>query len=498
MLREKLHPKLQGEEFTLDDIEFPLLKVPGFELGEVDITTQLTQGIILKTPLISSPMDRVTGYKMAILMALSGGIGAIHFDFPTIGAQMEEVERVRRFEAGFVKNPVVLGKDATIADVFQNAKEHGFYSYPITEDGTLESPMVGLVKKTDVRYREDLAAKVAEVMTPKDRLIVAHRKDTLDINDIRAANAKLRSCNLETLPIIDDEYKVVALVTDRDLQMDAQYPMATKDDNKQLKVLVAVESRLETAKARIKAARDAGAAGIIVDNRNIFRSHIEISRWVKKEVPELDVILGNIVMPEVAKTVLDEAGDCIDAFRVGIGTGEVCITTELLGLGRAMGSSLYDIDQVVKEYRRQTGKFIGIIADGGIKSPAHIVGALMLGANCVMMGSELAGLAESPSKEEYDPARGYVKTIRGMGSAGAIAERPGANRYMVTEVAPQLRYAEGIEKKIPYKGPGEPYLNLLFAGVRQAMHGLGHRNLDELYRDGYIIPNVKATSKGTL
>lgn len=498
MKKSKLHSSLQGVEFTLDDIVFPPLKIPDFEWKDVDLTTQLTKQITLKTPLLSSPMDTVTGARMAILMALLGGIGVIHYNFPTIQDQMREVEKVRKFEAGFVKNPIVLGQDATVGDVLEMAAKYGFYSFPITLDGTLSTPMVGLVTRRDVRYREDNSLSVVQVMTPAKKLIVAHKRQTLDKNDIRAANAVIKANNLDTLPIIDDKFRVVALVTDSDLSKDKQYPLATKDENKQLKVLIAVESRLEVAKERIMAAKDTGASGIVVDARNIFQDHLEIAKWTKKECPELEVILGNVVTGEVVRLVMKEAGKYIDALRVGMGTGEVCTTTESLGLGRALGSALYEVDQAPSLFKKKFGH-VGLIADGGIKSPHHIVGALMLGASAVMMGSELAGLDESPKTPEYSSERKQmVKEVRGMGSAEAIRERAGAARYMVSQISMEDRYPEGIKKIIAYRGSGEKAIKMLFSGVRQAMHGLGHKNLQELYQDGLILPIREATSKGSL
>jgi len=498
MKKLKLHPSLKHFEFTLDDIIFPPLKIPDFEWENVNLTSQLTKRITLKTPLISAPMDTVTGHKMAILMALLGGIGVIHYNFPTIQDQMREVEKVRKFEAGFIKEPVIVCKNATIGDVLEMAEKYGFYSFPITEDGTLNTRMVGFVTRRDVRYREDLSTNIQKVMTSAKNLITAHCGVTLNCNDIQAANKIIKANNLDTLPIVDDDFKVVALVTDSDLSKNQKYPMATKDSNKQLKVLVAVESRLETAKERIMAAKEMGVSGIVVDARNIFDDHLKIARWVKKRAPELDVILGNVVSARVVYLVMKEIGSCIDAFRVGIGGGEVCITTEALGIGRPLGAALYDMDQALKPYKKKYGT-IGIIADGGIKSPHHIVGALMLGAQAVMMGSELAGLDESPVEMEYNSEKGrMIKYVRGMGSSEVIRERAGGSRYGIDKNSLTNRFAEGIKKLIPYKGSGEKNIEILFTGVRQAMHGLGHKNLKELYRDGYIIPARQAVSKGTL
>lgn len=499
MVKEKLHPSLQNSEFTLDDIVFPPFMIPDFEWKDIDLTTKLTERITLKIPLVSSPMDLVTEHRMAILMALMGGIGVIHYNFPTIDHQMKEVEKVRKFEAAFVRDPLVLGKEAQVGDVFKAAEKNGFFSYPITENGKLDSPMVGFVSRRDVRYQEDLSRSILEVMTQRDHLIVAHRANTLDINDIKAANQIIRTHNLDTLPIIDDDNKVVALVTDSDLSKDKRYPNATKDENKQLKVLVAVESRLDSAKERILAARNFGASGIVVDSRNIFDDHLKIAEWTKKETPELDVIIGNLVTKEVTDDAMAGVGNFIDALRLGIGGGEVCSTTEKFGIGRALASSLCEVSDALKPYRRVLG-FKGLIADGGIKMyPYHIIGALMLGANAVMMGTELAGLDESPGKVEYDPeTRRMIKHIRGMGSQEVIDERAGANRYMIDQNNKEERMAEGIKKAIPYKGSGEENITKLFVGVRQAMHGLGHKNIEDLYQNGRIYPAKRAVSKGTL
>ncbi|MFH0937326.1 MAG: IMP dehydrogenase [Candidatus Daviesbacteria bacterium] len=498
MAKSKLHQSLLDSEFTLDDIVFPPLEIPNFEWKDVDLTTKLTKNLTLKSPLMSSPMDTVTGSEMAILMALLGGIGVIHYNFPTLEDQIREVEKVRRFEAGFVLNPVVLNKNATVGTVFEAADKNGFFSYPITLDGTLKTPMIGFVTRRDVRYQEDLGKSVLEVMTPKAKLIVAHKRNTLDKNDIRAANKIIRDHNLDTLPIVDDQFRVVALVTDSDLSKDEKYPVATKDQNQQLKVLVAVESRLKTAQERIMAAKAAGASGIVVDARNIFQDHLEIAKWSKKHAPDLEVILGNVVTKEVVVEAMKYVGKFIDAFRIGMGTGETCVTTESLGLGRSLGSAVYEVAQALIPFKKKFGH-IGLIADGGIKTPHHIVGALMLGSDCAMMGSELAGLEESPIRAEYNSERQQmIKTVRGMGSVEAIREKAGANRYMVTETAALDRFPEGIKKTIAYKGAGEPYLKMLIAGIRQAFHGLGYKNIGQLQTKGIAYLGRKAISKGTL
>ncbi len=501
----RLHPKLMSEEFSLDDIDFPPENIPDFEWKDVDLTTQLTKDIELKIPIVSSPMDTVTGSEMAKFMALQGGIGVIHFAYPTVDDQIREVERVRRYQAGFVKNPITLGPNNTVGDVYAVAKAYGFYSIPITQDGTPNSPMVGFVAHRDVRYKEDMSVPLKDVMTPRydeqgnGRLITANRRTTLDVNDIRTANRIIREHNLDTLPIVDDEYRVVALVTDSDLRKDAKYTLATKDGNKQLLVLVAVESRLEDAKERIGKAYDAGASGIVVDSRNIYRDHLEIAKYAKTNFPHFSAIIGNVVSPKVIRQILEsDYGRYIDAFRGGIGGGELCDSTEDLGIGRPLGISTYECAAEIAKFADKHGP-VGYIADGGIKSPRHIVGALMLGANSCMLGTVLGSLEQSPAPVELDPdTGGLIKRVRGMGSSEAIRDRAGAYRYGVDSIPQIDRYPEGHTKRVPYKGSGEKYLPLLTNGIRQTFHGLGFRTIADAQKNGYIAPYNRSASKGTV
>lgn len=497
MERVNLHPDLRYSEFNLDEIAFPPRKIPDFYWKSADLTTWATRNIKLKgIPLVSSPMDTVTGAKMAILLALSGAIGVIHYNFPTIEDQMREVEKVRRHEAGFIKNPLVLSKNATVKDVFLKAEKNGFFSYPVTEDGTLETRLVGIVTRRDVRYREDMETEVSLVMTPHtaDKPLVVGLKEIVESNDIRAANKLIRENNLDTLPIVDDDFKVVALVTDSDLRKNDKHPLATKDDNKQLKVLIAVESFFEKAKERIAMAASFEASGIVVDSRNIFADHKKIAKFTKKEFPQLEVVVGNVVTAQVAQNVLEEYGESVDALRVGMGGGNVCETTERLGLGRMLGSAIRDVAEVRDLYRRRVGN-ISLWIDGGVVWPRHFIGGFILGADCAMMGTQLGGLEESPGEKSLNQKGSMVKKVRGMGSAEAIQERQGASRYGFSEVDLEDRYPEGTSKEVSYKGDGEAQLRSLKSGIKQAMNGLGCRDIKELRRDGYIVGWHVAPSK---
>lgn len=500
MGKENCDKWLQQNEFSPDEAEYAPRRLARFAPQAIDLTTRLTERLTLRAPLMSSPMDTVTGAEMAILMAQFGGIGVIHFN-QTIQGQMAEVDRVRRYEAGFVKNPVVLGRNATVGEVKAAEDFYGFSSFPITRDGTANTPMIGIVTHRDVRYVEDLDRPVVSVMTKKRKIKTARKEETLDRNDIRAANKVLRDNNLDTLPIVDEAFRVVALVTASDLEKNEKYPHATKDSNHQLKVLVAVESNLLAAKDRIIAARDSGVSGIILDSKNTNVGHIEIARFIRREAPGLDIIWGNLVEPDIFRILMDEAGDCVDAVRIGMGTGEVCITTESLSEGRPMGSSLRDIDDIVKDYEKQSGRHIGIIGDGGFKSAGHMMVGLILGADVIMMGSWLAGLKESPGPVIFNPTEDkQVKSVRGMGSRSVMEERAGAgaNRYNALHIDPSERVIEGREKMVAYRGDGDIQLRLLLNGVRSSMYSCGWRTIEEVQEFGFLRHKVTAGSKGTL
>jgi len=489
----RLHKDLENKEFWYRDITLIPNRLPDFERDEVDLTTYFTKRTILKTPFVSSPMDTVTEAEMAILMALMGGIGVIHYNFLTIDEQIKEVEKVKRFQAGFVFNPVVLSPENTIKDVHEVNKKYGFFSVPITKNGTLNSKLMGIVTHRDVRYRKDMETKLKDVITPREKLISAKKSETVDRNDLHFANEILRKNNLDTLPIIDEDDKVVALVTDSDIKKNEQFPLATKNENKQLKVFIAIESRLELAKERIKKAVEAGVDGIIIDASVVFREQLEIAKWVKQNFSKLEVVLGNIDSAQMVEKILNEASNLVDALRVGIGPGAACITQQELGTGRAQASAVWECAQAVKKMEKKYGP-VPIIADGGIKipdladiqKPGDITKALALGAQTAMMGSLLAGLDESPGEKEFDYEENrMVKKYRGMGSLEAMEKRS-AVRYAVDKT--KIRVAEGIVTKVPYRGSGYDFIPKLIIGVKQSLQKQGFRNIKELQEEADIRP----------
>ncbi len=485
----RLHPHLRNSEFWYRDCLLVIDNLPDIERDAVDLTTPFSRHINLKIPFVSSPMDTVTENQMAILLALMGGIGAIHYNL-TPEEQAEEIKKVKRFERAFITDPVVLGPENTVADVQKIGSHYGFYSIPITKDGTLATKLIGLVTHRDVRYFEkpnELALPLNKVMTPVKKLITAKQKDVLAKNDIQAANRLIRQNNLDTLPIVGRGGKLAALVTDSDLRKNDKYPLATKDANKQLKVLGAIESRLSLAKKRLPLLAEAGADGVIVDASVVFAEQLTIAKFVKKNYPELEVILGNVDSGKMVSEILTKAASFVDGLRIGIGPGAACITQEQLGVGRAQASAVWECAQTMTAWHKRHGLKIPLIADGGIKRASDVVKALALGADTVMMGGLLAGLEESPGEPEFDEEAGHlVKIYRGMGSAEAMA-KGGAVRYRVDDT--KIRVVEGKVKRLGHKGSGYIYLPHLIAAVKQSVHKLGFGNIPALQKKARIVPN---------
>lgn len=434
-------------------------------------------------------MDTVTGAEMAILMALEGGIGVIHYNFQTIDEQIEKVEKVKRFKAGFIHNPLVLSPQNTIKDIYDINDKYGFFSLPITEDGTLNSKLKGIVTHRDIRYREDMETKLEKVMTTREKLRVAFKKDTVDKNDLDFVHKIIKEYNLDTLPIIDKDDKIVALVTDSDLRKDKKYPLATKNENKQLRIFTAVESRLKLAKERIGKGYEAGIDGIIIDAGIVFKEQIEIAKYCKENFPRLEVILGNVGSGKMVEEIIKGASNYCDGLRVGIGPGTACITQQELGTGRSQASAVWECAQTAKNLEAKYG-FMPIIADGGIKipdlgsgdiqKPGDITKALALGAQTVMMGGLLAGLDQSPGEKEFDYKEDrMIKKYRGMGSPEAMERRSGV-RYGMDKV--KIKVPEGKLIKVPYRGSGYDFIPKLVAGIKQSLQKQGFKNIEELQK----------------
>ncbi len=450
-----------GKGLTYNDI----LLMPGyidFSAEDVSLETQVTRNIRLKRPFLSSPMDTVTEDQMAIALALSGGLGVIHYN-NTIKEQARLVRRVKRFENGMITEPVVLGPTHTIEDVRRIKKEQGFSGIPITEDGKLRSKLIGIVTNRDIDFETDNSKPLSEIMT-KDLLTVQQGATLEQCNEL------LRRSKKGKLPVIDSEGCLVALTSRRDLLKNRDHPYASKDSSRQLLCAAAI-STAEKDQERLEALVQAGVDVVVIDSaqgNSIFQ--IEAIKRVKGQYPDLQVIAGNVVTLAQAQNLV-EAG--ADALRIGMGPGSICTTQEVMATGRAQGTAVY----FVSKYARSKG--IPTIADGGVSRIGHVMKALALGASGVMCGSLFAGTSESPGEYFYrDGVR--LKRYRGMASLEAM-QVGGGKRYF-NDQKDSIKVAQGVSGAVPDRGSVLGLIAYLSQGLKLAFQDVGLRSLSELHQ----------------
>ena len=454
--------------YTYDD----LIIMPGhigFGLNDVEISSNLTKNIKLKTPFVSSPMDTVTEAKMAIHMALMGGIGIIHSNLP-VELQAAEVLKVKKFKNGFITDPVCLSPQHTLKEVLKIKATLGYSGIPITQDGKMGSKLVGIISNRDTSFVDDLTVKVREFMTPRAQLSVAPEGVKLE-----EANEILKASKKGKLPVVNDSDELVALIARTDLQKNRDFPDASKDINKQLLVGASIGTRLED-RERAAALVDAGVDVIVVDSSqgdSVYQ--IEIVRHLKEKHPGVDVIAGNVVTPAQALHLI-QAG--ADGLRVGMGIGSICTTQEVCAVGRAQASAVYHVAKFAAKHG------VPIVADGGIKSTGHITKALCCGASCVMMGSMLAGTDEAPGEYFYqDGVR--LKRYRGMGSLEAMDKGSekryvwDENKQMTGTGVAAVKVAQGVSGAVQDKGTLRRYIPYLMQGVRHGLQDAGIQSLSE-------------------
>ncbi|MBP3273946.1 MAG: IMP dehydrogenase [Butyrivibrio sp.] len=456
-----------GEGITFDDV----LLVPAYSQvipNQVDVGTYLTKKIKLNIPLMSAGMDTVTEHRMAIAMARQGGIGIIHKNM-SIEAQAEEVDKVKRSENGVITDPFSLSPDHTLADADSLMAKFRISGVPITEGKKL----VGIITNRDLKFEKDFSKKIKEVMT-SENLITA--KEGITLEEAKSILAKSKK---EKLPIVDDDYNLVGLITIKDIEKTIKYPLAAKDDQGRLLCGAGVGISANCLE-RVKALVDAKVDVIVLDSAHGHSENVlKCLRMIKAEFPDLQVIAGNCATAAATKDLI-EAG--ADAVKVGIGPGSICTTRVVAGIGVPQITAVMDCYEMAKQYG------VPIIADGGIKYSGDITKAIAAGANLVMMGSMFAGCDEAPGEFELYQGRKY-KVYRGMGSISAM-ENGSKDRYF-QEDAKKL-VPEGVEGRVAYKGTVEDTVFQLMGGLRSGMGYCGCSTIEALKENGKFIKMTSA------
>ncbi len=452
---------IEEQALTFDDV----LLLPDYSEvlpQDTDLSTKLTRSIDLKIPVLSAAMDTVTESKMSIALAELGGIGIIHKNMP-IKEQAKEVNSVKKFESGIVREPITISPDKTVGELIGLTQEYKISGMPVVENENL----VGIVTSRDFRNVLDSTLAVSNIMTPKEKLVTATEKESLDvIKDLLYKN------RIEKILLVDKNFSLKGLVTLKDINKTKDFPLATKDGEGRLMVGAAVGNGEETEE-RIDALVNAGVNVLVIDSAHGHsKGIIERVELIKKDYPELQLIAGNVATGAGALKLV-EAG--ADAIKVGIGPGSICTTRIVTGVGVPQISAVANVVSALKE------QDVPVIADGGIRFSGDIAKAIAAGANSIMLGSILAGTEEAPGEVELYQGRSY-KSYRGMGSVGAMSgESNSGDRYFQENVSTSEKLVpEGIEGRVPYKGSVETTLHQMLGGLRQSMGYTGNKDIESM------------------
>jgi len=451
--------KILGEGLTFDDV----LLVPGHSMvhpRETSVASLLTAKVPLQIPLLSAAMDTVTESRLAIAMAREGGIGIIHKNMP-IERQAHEVDRVKRSESGMILNPITLGPERTLREAHTLMAQFSISGVPIVqEDGLL----VGIVTNRDLQFETDLNQTIREVMT-SEGLVTVPVGTTLD-----EAERLLHQHRIEKLPVVDGEGRLRGLITVKDIFKRREFPDACKDQHGRLRVGAAVGASVQKDLERARALVDAGVDVLVVDTAHGHSEGVlQAVARIREALPDVQLVAGNVATAEGAKAILERGGDAV---KVGVGPGSICTTRVVTGVG------VPQLTAIMEAVRGVEGR-IPIIADGGIRYSGDIVKALAAGAHSVMMGSMFAGTEESPGESFLLEGRRF-KVVRGMGSLSAMEEGSADRYFQDAEAGKQKLVPEGIEARVPYKGPLSDTVFQLVGGLRSGMGYCGAKDLGDL------------------
>ena len=464
--------KILGEGLTYEDV----LLVPNYSEvlpREVNIQTQFTRNIRINIPIVSAAMDTVTESRMAIAIAREGGIGVLHKNM-TIEGQAMKVRKVKRAESGMILDPVTLPVDAGGQDAKASMKEHSIGGIPIVDDS---GRLIGIVTNRDLRFEKNNERPISEVMTSENLVTVGQGTSLEEAEDILQEN------KIEKLPVVDAEYKLVGLITFRDITKLTQKPIANKDSYGRLRVAAAIGVTPDAVE-RATALVGAGVDAIVIDTAHGHtRGVVQVLKDVKKAFPNLDVIVGNIATAEAARYLVDAGADAV---KVGIGPGSICTTRVVAGVGFPQFSAVLEVAEAIK------GSGVPVIADGGIRYTGDIPKAIAAGADTVMLGSLLAGTKESTGETIIYEGRKF-KSYRGMGSVEAMKHGSKDRYFQDVEDDIKKLVPEGIVGRVPYKGDLFESIHQFVGGLRAGMGYCGAANIAALKENGRF---VKITSSG--
>lgn len=465
--------KIEFEGFTFDDV----LLVPAYSEvlpRNVSLTTRFSRNIELKIPVVSAAMDTVTEAKMAIAIAREGGIGVIHKNM-TIAEQARQVSMVKRAENGMISNPVTIRQGATVADALSLMAEYKIGGIPVVDD---DGYLMGIVTNRDLRFQRDLSKLIDEVMT-KENLVTTSRTTNLE-----EAAEILQQYKIEKLPVVDENYKLIGLLTYKDITKAKDKPMACKDSRGRLRVAAGVGITSDTFE-RIEALVEAGVDAIVIDTAHGHsKGVIDALKKVKSRFTEIDVIVGNIATAEAALALVESGADAV---KVGIGPGSICTTRIIAGVGVPQLSAIYAVAHALQD----TG--VPVIADGGIRYSGDIVKALAAGADTIMAGSMFAGVEESPGETIIFNGRKF-KSYRGMGSLEAMDKGSKDRYFQDMEDDIKKLVPEGISARVPFKGSLYEVVYQMIGGLRAGMGYCGANNIGELHQAKF----TRITSAGVV
>jgi len=449
--------RILAEALTYDDVYL----VPAHSSvlpRDVDTSTRLTRSIRLNIPLVSSAMDTVTEARLAITMAQCGGIGIIHKNMP-LERQAAEVRLVKKFEAGVIRDPITVGPMTSIGEVMQLTRAHNISGVPVVEGGKL----AGIVTSRDLRFEKKPDDPVKNIMTRKDKLVTV--KEGAGDDEVIALLHKHR---IEKVLVVNDQFELRGLITVKDIQKARDNPHAAKDDHERLRVGAAVGAGGDS-EARVIALAEAGVDVVVVDSAHGHsQGVIDRVRWIKRDFPHLQIIAGNIVTADAAKALRDAGADAV---KVGVGPGSICTTRIVAGVGVPQITAISMVAEALNDG-------IPLIADGGVRYSGDVAKAIVAGASSVMLGSMFAGTEEAPGEVELYQGRSY-KSYRGMGSLGAMSQGS-SDRYFQEEAQAEKLVPEGIEGRVPYRGPLRSIVHQLVGGLRASMGYCGCEDIEAM------------------